>query len=133
MAMAHALELRVPLLDHRLVDAVTALPDEVKQTNGTPKRLLVEALDGLLPDSIVNRPKQGFVLPFDTWMRGPLRGLCEERLGERGLGGRHLLKPGGIQKLWQSFLDGGKDVTWSRVWTLVVLDAWLDMHRLESR
>jgi asparagine synthase (glutamine-hydrolysing) len=125
MSMAHALEVRVPLLDHVLVDLVMALPDSVKQTDGVPKRLLVESLDGLLPDSIVHRPKQGFALPFDPWMRGPLRPLCEERLGDRGLAGRGIFKPAQIQRLWRSFLSGGKDVSWSRLWALVVLDAWL--------
>jgi len=85
----------------------------------------------LIPDSVVHRPKQGFVLPFDVWMRGPLRSLCEERLGDRGLAGRGLFEPATIQRLWQSFLSGGKDVTWSRLWTLVVLDAWLNAHELD--
>jgi asparagine synthase (glutamine-hydrolysing) len=125
MSMAHALEVRVPLLDHELVDFVVSLPDRLKDSNGTPKRLLVESLGDLLPGTIVNRPKQGFTLPFDPWMRGPLRGLCEERLGESGLVGRGLMKASGIDRLWQSFLAGGKDVSWSRLWSLVVLDAWL--------
>jgi asparagine synthase (glutamine-hydrolysing) len=130
MSMAHALEVRVPLLDHRLVETVMSLPDSAKQPNGTPKRLLVEALDGLLPDSIVNRPKQGFVLPFEDWMRGPLRGLCETRLGDRGLAGRGLFTPDALGHLWQSFVDGRREVTWSRLWTLVVLDSWLDANPL---
>jgi len=130
MSMAHALEVRVPLLDHALVDLVSALPDAVKQPNGSgvPKRLLVESLGGLLPDSIVRRPKQGFTLPFDPWMRGPLRAFCEERLGPRGLAGRGVFTPAALDGLWQSFLVGSPDVTWSRLWTLVVLDAWLDRH-----
>ena len=130
MSMAHALEVRVPLLDHVLVDLVSALPDRVKQADGsgTPKRLLVESLGGLLPDSIVRRPKQGFTLPFDPWMRGPLRAFCEERLGERGLAGRGLMRPDEVQRLWQAFLDGSSSVSWSRLWTLVTLDAWLDRH-----
>ena len=57
------------------------------------KRLLVESLDGLLPDPIVRRPKQRFTLPFDPWMRGPLKSFCEERLGERGLSGRGMFNP----------------------------------------
>src|SRR5204863_5580099 len=57
MSMAHALEVRVPLLDHKLVEYLMGLPDESKVSNGTPKRLLVESLDGLLPDPIVHRPK----------------------------------------------------------------------------
>src|SRR4030095_15496136 len=92
MSMAHALEVRPPLLDHQLVELVTSLPDSVKRPGGaSPKPLLVESLDGLLPESIVNRPKQGFALPFDPWMRGPLRPLCEERLGDHGLAGRGVM------------------------------------------
>jgi len=133
MSMAHALEVRVPLLDHQLVDLVTSLPDSIKQADDdTPKPLLVESLNGLLPDSIVHRPKQGFTLPFDPWMRGPLGAFCERRLGENGLAGRGLMKAATIQRLWRSFLDGGKDVSWSRLWTLVVLDSWLDAHDLSA-
>jgi asparagine synthase (glutamine-hydrolysing) len=130
MSMAHSLEVRVPLLDHQLVDYVMALPDAIKAPNGVPKRLLVESLQGLLPDSLVRRPKQGFTLPFDPWMRGPLRSFCEQRLGDRGLAGRGLMNPSQIQRLWRSFLDGGRDVSWSRLWTLVVLDAWLGQNEL---
>jgi asparagine synthase (glutamine-hydrolysing) len=106
------------------------LPDTVKHANGTPKRLLVESLEGLLPDGIVNRPKQGFVFPFDAWMRGPLRPLCEAHLGEDGLSGRGMFQPAAIQRAWRSFLGGGKDVSWSRLWTLVALDAWLERNPL---
>jgi asparagine synthase (glutamine-hydrolysing) len=133
MSMAHALEVRVPLLDHRLVDLVTALPDSVKQTDGVPKRLLVESVGTLLPASIVHRPKQGFTLPFDPWMRGPLREFCAERLGEHGLTGRGLMNPDVVGRLWESFLRGGKDVSWSRLWALVVLDAWLESNPLTNQ
>jgi asparagine synthase (glutamine-hydrolysing) len=130
MSMAHGLEVRVPLLDHLLVELVMALPDSMKRSGTTPKRLLVESLGGLLPDSIARRPKRGFTLPFDPWMRGPLRSMCEERLGDRGLSGRGLFNPAKLHALWQSFLGGGRDVSWSRLWMLVVLDAWLDRHQL---
>jgi asparagine synthase (glutamine-hydrolysing) len=128
MSMAHGLEVRVPLLDHRLVDYVTAVGDGEKQGGTVPKRLLVESLGGLLPDDIVQRPKLGFTLPFEPWMRGALRPFCEEHLGDRGLSARGLFRPGEIRGLWQSFLDGGRDVSWSRLWILVVLDDWLDRH-----
>jgi asparagine synthase (glutamine-hydrolysing) len=130
MSMAHSLEVRVPLLDHVLVDHVMGLPDAIKQPNGVPKRLLVESLSGLLPDTIVRKPKQGFTLPFDPWMRGPLRAFCDERLGERGLAGREFLSPAEIRRMWQSFLDEGRDVSWSRLWALVVLDTWLERNPL---
>lgn len=133
MSMAHGLEVRVPLLDHRLVDLVTALPARVKIGGSIPKPLLVASLDKLLPESIVRRRKQGFTLPFDTWMRGPLRAFCEERLGERGLVGRGLVESSAATRMWQSFLRGGPDVSWSRLWTLVVLDAWLTHNPLDVR
>jgi asparagine synthase (glutamine-hydrolysing) len=128
MSMAHALEVRVPLLDHVLAEYVVTLPDEFKASNGTPKRLLVASLEGLLPPVIVHRPKQGFTLPFEPWMRGELRSFCDSRLGDSGLSGRGLFRPGVVGRLWSSFLNGGKDVTWSRVWLLVVLEEWLERN-----
>lgn len=132
MSMSHALEVRVPLLDHRLVDYVTRLPDEQKQANGTPKRLLVEALGGLLPADVVHRPKQGFTLPFEPWMRGALQPFCDEHLGPDSAIATTLLRGDRIQRLWRSFQEGGRDVSWSRLWVLVVLDVWLRANPLES-
>jgi asparagine synthase (glutamine-hydrolysing) len=132
MSMAHGLEVRVPLLDHHLVEYVMALPDASKQPGAGPKPLLVQALGGALPDEVVSRPKQGFTLPFDPWMRSALREFCEERLGPRGLAGRGFLQPTGVGALWASFLSGSRATTWSRVWMLVALDAWLDRHGIEG-
>ena len=131
MSMAHGLEVRVPLLDHPLVDWVVSLPDRCKQSNGTPKRLLVEALGPLLPEDIVHRPKQGFTLPFEPWMRGALRPFCERHL-DAGGPLREILRVDQVERLWRSFLAGGSDVSWSRLWILVVLDAWLTEHPLEA-
>ncbi|MDX6692468.1 MAG: asparagine synthase (glutamine-hydrolyzing) [Blastocatellia bacterium] len=131
MSMAHALEVRVPLLDHKLVEYLMGLPDEHKLSNGTPKRLLVESLDGLLPEEIVKRPKRGFTLPFEPWMRGGLRGFCETRLSPERVGSRGFFKPERVRGLWQSFLDGGASVSWSRLWILVVLEDWLERNGVE--
>jgi asparagine synthase (glutamine-hydrolysing) len=129
MSMAHALEVRVPLLDHQLVEYVMGLSDAHKQPNGTSnKRLLVESLNGLLPDGIVNRPKQGFTLPFDLWMRDHLRRFCEERLGPRGLAGREIFQPDAVRDLWTAFLTRRPDASWSRLWVLVVLEEWLERN-----
>ena len=98
MSMAHALEVRVPLIDHVLADYVMAVPDAFKAPGATPKRLLVESLGSALPREIVHRPKKGFTLPFEPWMRNQLRGFCENRLGGGGLAGRGLFdlgSPGG--------------------------------------
>jgi asparagine synthase (glutamine-hydrolysing) len=128
MSMAHALEVRVPLLDHKLVEYLMGLPDERKVSNGTPKRLLVESLNGLLPEEIVQRPKRGFTLPFEPWMRGGLRRFCEERLSMERTSGRGLFRPERVNQLWQSFLAGRSDVSWSRLWILVVLEDWLERN-----
>jgi asparagine synthase (glutamine-hydrolysing) len=130
MSMAHALEVRPPLLDHKLVEYLMGLPDEHKLSNGTPKRLLVESLKGLLPDEIVKRPKRGFTLPFEPWMRGGLRGFCEERLSAERIGSRGFFRPERVQELWQSFLMGRSHVSWSRLWVLVVLEDWLERNQI---
>jgi len=128
MSMAHSLEVRVPLLDHQLVEYVMGLPDGYKRTNGTPKPLLINSLGAKLPSEIAHRPKQGFTLPFDPWMRGKLRTFCEERLSPERTVGRGLFRSDEVQKLWRSFLAQGKDVSWSRLWILVVLEEWIERN-----
>lgn len=130
MSMAHALEVRVPLLDHRLASFVTALPDAWKRDGVRSKSLLLDALEAPLPREIASRPKRGFTLPFDVWMRGALAPFCEEQLGDHGLDGRGLLEPGSAMRLWRRFLDRSPGVTWGRIWPLVALNAWLSRHSL---
>lgn len=131
MSMAHALEVRVPLLDHKLVEYVLGLPDEHKISNGTPKRLLVESLGKLLPPEIIHRPKLGFTLPFDVWMRGEMRAYCETRLAPDRIGARGIFRPKEVTRLWQRFLERRADVSWSRLWVLVTLEEWLERHQIE--
>lgn len=127
MSMAHALEVRVPFLDHELVELVLAIPDAIKYPHST-KKLLVDALGELLPPEIVNRPKMGFTLPFAHWMKHELRGFCAERLSY--LGQRAPFDGIMIQQLWQDFLQGKPGVSWSRLWALVVLADWLQRNRV---
>lgn len=126
MSMRHGLEVRVPLLDHELAEHVVSLPAAAKSRPGRAKPLLVDALERPLPEPGVTRPKQGFVLPFDRWMRGALRPLCEHHLGPGGLAGHGVLDAGEIAALWQRFLAGSPQTTWARPWTLVALSAWLE-------
>jgi asparagine synthase (glutamine-hydrolysing) len=130
MSMAHALEVRVPLIDHVLADYVMAVPDPIKAPGATPKPLLVESLGSRLPREIVHRPKRGFTLPFEPWMRNQLRGFCENRLGAGGLAGRGLFDLDRLAGMWTSFQRGGSDVTWSRLWILVTLETWLARHKV---
>jgi asparagine synthase (glutamine-hydrolysing) len=118
MSMAHSLEVRVPFLDHRLVEAVVALPARLKQAGSGPKPLLHTALDGALPPLIRARAgKQGFVFPLDRWMRGPLRSTVELLLSDAEASG--WLRPNAVRDIWSSY-ESGK-LHWSRAWSLAVL------------
>ncbi|MEX1132527.1 MAG: asparagine synthase (glutamine-hydrolyzing), partial [Flavobacteriales bacterium] len=129
MSMAHALEVRVPFLDHELIEFVLGVDDRHKYPH-TPKRLLVESLGDLLPREVVERPKMGFTLPWEVWMRGELRSFCEERL--IGLVKRPMFRKSAINDMWQRFLRADPRINWSRIWTLVVLEDWLHRHGIES-
>ena len=123
MSMRHGLEVRVPLLDHRLVEYVMGLPEAVKQSGERSKPLLVDSLPMPLPAAAV-RPKQGFVLPFEQWMKTALRPFCEQYLGAGGLMRLGAFQQPATEALWTGFLNGSGAVTWSRPWTLVALGAW---------
>ena len=125
MSMAHALEVRVPFLDHRLVAAALAVPDGWKEPS-TPKKLLTDALGDLLPDEVTQRKKMGFVLPWEQWMRGPLKPLCER--GLQVLKRVDVLDGAEVERLWKAFLAGDARVNYTRVWMLVTLGDWMDRH-----
>ncbi len=125
MSMEHGLEVRVPLLDHGLVEYVMGLSETAKDPGGVPKRLLLDALGDHLPSS-VRRPKRGFVLPLDAWMRTELRPFCEQQLGPDGLSRHAILNGDAIHSVWRSFMANDGTITWSRPWALVALNAWLD-------
>ena len=129
MSMAHALELRVPFLDYELVELLLVITDEVKLPNYGPKPLLVAAMGEWLPETIVNRPKMGFTLPYELWMKGALREFCSERLKQ--LGNRPFFAAVTLQKLWHDFLQGNPGVKWSHLWSLVVLEEWLENNGID--
>ena len=119
MSMAHSLEVRVPLLDHQLVEAVLRLPEAAQRTGDSPKGLLRRAVGDLLPAAVRNRrDKQGFVFPFDVWLRGPLRRVCEE--WQRSLEG--VLRPDATAAIQRAY--EGRRLHWSRAWALAVLGGW---------
>jgi asparagine synthase (glutamine-hydrolysing) len=122
MSMAHALEVRVPFLDYELVEYVYGVKDEFKYPH-SPKKLLVDALGDLLPNEIVNRPKMGFTFPWESWMRGNLKGYCVEGLD--ALKATKIVDEDFINKQWKSFLSGSSKTKWSHFWHLVVLGQWI--------
>lgn len=129
MSMAHALEVRVPFLDHRLVEYVLGVGDEMKFPT-TPKKLLTDSVGDLIPRSIIDRPKMGFTFPWSIWMKNELRSFCEENL--QALEEINSFNPGVISKYWELFLKGDKNITWSRMWPLVVLGHWIKQNNVRS-
>lgn len=129
MSMAHALEVRVPFLDHHLVEYVLGVSDAIKYPY-SPKKLLTDSLPGLLPEDIVHRPKMGFVLPWDKWMKNELKGFCEDGLDK--LKEIESIDSGELDKLWQRFLQGDNRLTWSRLWPMVVLGNWIKNNGIEG-
>jgi asparagine synthase (glutamine-hydrolysing) len=117
MSMAVSLELRVPFLDHELVEYVLGLPEAAKKRYPGPKGLLVEACRDLLPASVYRRPKAGFVLPMKVWMLGPLASFVEE--GVRETVSRRLLPQALVNEIGGAFQRGR--LHWTRVWSIVVL------------
>jgi asparagine synthase (glutamine-hydrolysing) len=124
LSMAHSLEVRVPFLDHELVELVAGMPGTLKVQNSTPKPLLVGAVADLLPPEVVHRSKRGFALPFPVWLRGPLRGEVEAALLDPDYGGQvaSLLDSTAVAAVWQRFLDGRAE--WVRPWSLYALKTW---------
>jgi asparagine synthase (glutamine-hydrolysing) len=133
MSMRHGLEVRVPLLDHAVVEYVMGLDDDVKRSGRRPKALLIDSLPVPLPPAILDRPKQGFLLPLARWMRVELRSTCEGCLGPDGLAGHGVFQPQALGTLWEAFLAGRRRTSWSRLWTLVALGAWMRRHNIEAR
>lgn len=128
MSMAVALEVREPFLDHKLTEFVLGINDEQKYPS-SPKKLLVDSVGDILPKEVVNRPKMGFTLPWQHWLKNELRGFCESNI--KKLDQKQLLKPGAAANLWDRFLSNDPLVTWSRVWHLIVLNDWIDKNDLE--
>jgi asparagine synthase (glutamine-hydrolysing) len=126
MSMAHALEVRVPLIDHLLVEYLFTLPGHLKVDKRQPKPLLTRSLGDAIPEECVIRPKRGFVLPFEKWFRESLREeMCEAFQSARG-GRAWPLDGPAMSTLWGDFRK--EKVSWARVWSLFTLQKWLGDH-----
>ena len=131
-SMAHALELRVPFVDGEVAAAAFAVADSLKLTRGLSKPLLIEATRDLLPEQVWNRPKQGFVLPFAEWMRGPLAADVDATLGDRDRLHALGLSSEAVSAVWTAFVGREPGVTWSRPWALYSLARWATANGVES-
>lgn len=125
VSMAHSLEVRVPLIDHRLVEFSWRLPHRLKIQGGTGKWLLRRVLHRHVPAALVERPKQGFSVPIAEWLRGPLREWAEDHLTTDALQRDGLLDPRPLRAEWHSLL-GGRSEKALAIWSLLMFQAWRD-------
>jgi len=126
VSMAKSLEVRVPLLDTALVEFVCSLRDAARNRAGGQKALLVEALGDLLPEEILRQPKRTFTLPWEDWLRGPLRARLDGSFANIAASLAPHLHAEGVKGVWNAFLAG--KTSWSRPWSLYVLNEWCRRH-----
>jgi asparagine synthase (glutamine-hydrolysing) len=126
MSMSHPLEVRVPFMDHKLVEYMFSMPTQHKKLSTTPKALLVDSMNPSLPDSIVHRKKMGFTLPFEPWMRGAMKPEIESVLLSNVKPLQNLVSQASVESIWKQFLAG--KISWSRPWALYVLKRWVDKN-----
>jgi asparagine synthase (glutamine-hydrolysing) len=122
-SMAVALEVRVPFLDHRLVEWVWKLPTFQNARARRPKHLLRRVLARYVPDRLVERPKMGFGVPLADWLRGPLRDWAEDLMNEPGLSADDIFDVEAIRSLWAEFLSGDNG-RYFLIWNILMFQAW---------
>ena len=131
-AMAVSLETRVPLLDHHLVEFAWRVPLAMKIRNGQGKWLLRQVLNRYVPGELINRPKQGFGIPLDAWLRGPLREWAEELLDEGRLRREGYLHPAPIREKWAEHLSGRRN--WQHgLWNVLMFQSWLEVVAIKAQ
>lgn len=131
-SMASSLEQRVPLVDQVVQQAVDRVPDRLRyQPIGRKALLRRIGLRGLDP-ALFDRPKSGFVMPFDRWIRAGLREVMDQTMRDPEAARMAGLAPEPVRRLWQGFLDGRSGLYWSRVWTVFVLLRWCQRNRVAA-
>ncbi len=136
ISMRHALEVRVPFADRRILDFGLRLPKHLKMApsalwtakgRGASKRVLREVAARYLPEEVVKAPKQGFGAPMGAWLTGPLRPLLEQATRPEVVARRGLVRPEAVTAMREEHLAGRRDRTWN-LWALVVLESWFEQR-----
>jgi asparagine synthase (glutamine-hydrolysing) len=131
MSMAHALEVRAPLLDHKLLEFTATIPSSLKLKGRTTKYLLKQVMRKYLPSRVFTRAKHGFTMPVGEWLKGPLRPMVEDCLFSSRARQRGFFNPKAMQRLWAGHLSGAQDYS-HHLWMMLMLELWhreyLDLH-----
>ena len=129
MSMACSLEVRSPLLDHRVVEFAHRLPRPMKVGLGATKRILRQLARRYLPEDILRRPKHGFAVPLDAWLRGPLRPWLQEQVLAADSRVAGLVQPKVLHEMVERHAAGRRDLS-QQLWALLVLELWLRRTRM---
>ncbi len=123
-SMAHSLEVRVPILDHKLVEWMAGLPPEFKLRGREGKYLLKKSMESRLPDEILYRPKMGFAVPLASWFRGPLRERVRKALLGPEMLDSGIFDSGFLRQVVEQHQSGRRDFS-APIWTLLMFEAFL--------
>ena len=130
-SMAVSLEARVPLIDHRVAEFAAALPPHMLIRGGCGKWLLRQVLHRYVPEELVTRPKTGFGVPLDSWLRGPLRDWAEGLLSRPRLEEEGFFAPAPVRRAWKEHLSGRRNHQ-HRLWAVLMFQAWQADERLSN-
>lgn len=128
-AMHVGLETRVPFLDHRIIEFAWQLPLSMKIKDNGGKRIVRSLLHRYLPDSLIDRPKAGFAVPLDGWLRGPLREWAEAMLSREYIERKGFLNPAPVVLRWNEHIAGQRN--WGHhLWDVLIFHQWLERQGL---
>jgi asparagine synthase (glutamine-hydrolysing) len=126
MSMAHGVELRLPFLDSNVVEYMLTIPGNMKVEHDKPKPLLARATKEMLPRAVVDRPKRGFVFPFEHWLRRELRPEVERVLARQDGPLSEFFDSRAVRGIWEDFLQGRTN--WARPWSIYIAKKWTEQH-----
>jgi asparagine synthase (glutamine-hydrolysing) len=124
-SMAVSLEVRCPILDHRVVEFAWSLPLNMRVDHRGGKRILKKLLNRYVPAELTERPKKGFGIPLADWLRGPLRGWAEALLVRERLASESLFDPTAVRRVWQQHLTGWRNHA-QLLWSILMFQAWYE-------
>jgi asparagine synthase (glutamine-hydrolysing) len=127
MSMANSLEVRAPLLDHKLLEFLAGVPPRFKLHKGTTKYLLKKTVAPKLPDHILHRRKQGFRLPIEVWLKQDLKAFAQETVCGTSLENRGIFDMAVIRGMWQDFISGKREYA-HQIWQLLILEKWFEEY-----
>lgn len=124
-AMASSLETRIPFLDHKIIEYAWRIPHSLKFRNGQGKWILRQILKEYLPNDLIKKQKQGFGVPIDSWLRGPLKDWSESLLNEKKINDEGFFNSRIIREKWSDFLSGKRNFH-NELWSVLMFQTWLD-------